>query len=131
MSSVTGSVSLSILDFPDITGATIKAWLLVTINSGTYLTGGIPMGLVAFADANTVDFHGFLACRVNSEEPYVVGTSGEYEYTYSPVTDTLQIFGPGSGGPGNGGELAAGAIPAEILGDSIVAEALGNRTTVT
>lgn len=80
MSSVNASVTLSVLCFPDITGATIRAWLLATINPGTYTTGGLPMGLVAFADSVTVDFHGFLQCIVQSELPYVVGVSGEYTY---------------------------------------------------
>jgi hypothetical protein len=123
MSSVNASVTLSILCFPDITGATIKAWLLVTVNSGTYVTGGIPFGLLAFADTHTVDFNGFLDCAVKSELPLVVGTSGEYTYRYSPSTDGLQILK-------NGTEIAAGAIPAEVLADDIIAQATWNRTTV-
>lgn len=124
MSSVTGSVTLSPLCFPDITGATIKSWLLVTVNSGTYTTGGITFGLIPYADSVTVDFNGFLQCLVASEEPYVSGVSGEYEYRYSPVGDVLQIFSRV-----NKTELAAGAIPAEVLADTIIAEATWNRTT--
>jgi hypothetical protein len=130
MSSVTGSVTLTILDFPDITGAALKAWLLVTVNSGTYTTGGIPMGLVLWADQHTVDFHCFLRALLNTDNPYVAGSTGEYTYRYNPVTDSLQIFGPGTLATGPGGaELAAGAIPAEVLADSIVCEAVWNRTT--
>lgn len=123
MSSVTSSVTLSILCFPDITGATIRAWLLVTVNPGTYTTGGIPFGLIAWADSHTVDFNGFLDCAVKSELPLVVGTSGEYTYRYNPSTDTLQITK-------NGTELSAGAIPAEVLADDIICNATWNRTTV-
>lgn len=83
------------------------------------------MGLVAFADSVTVDFHGFLQCIVQSELPYVIGVSGEYTYRYTPVTDSLQIFSRVTGL-----ELAAGAVPAEVLADDIVVEATWNRTTV-
>jgi len=40
--------------FPDVTGKTLKIWGQVIITAGTYLTGGLPMGLMAFADARTV-----------------------------------------------------------------------------
>lgn len=119
-----GLNGLSELCFPDITGKAIRAWGLVTITPGGYTTGGIPFGLVQFADVRTVDFNGFLRCEVYGEEPInnVIGTS--YSYRYTPVTDTLQIFN-------NGVELAASqTIPLAVLADILLFEATWNRTTV-
>jgi len=129
MSSVTASCTLTQLCFPDITGATIKAWFLLTIGSGNYTTGGIPMGLFSALDKLTVNVAGFLKASINSEEPFSIsGATGQYTYQYSPVGDVLQIFGPGTvNGPGVGPEIS-GAIPAEVLADTIIVEATCNRT---
>ena len=82
------TVSLVELTFPDITGKTIRMWGQVVIGAGTYLKGGIPMGLLQFADNRTVDFNGFLRCEVWDEEQ----VSSLLDYHYSPANDTLQIF---------------------------------------
>ena len=125
-SSVTPTITLSELCFPDITGKAIKAWGMVTLTPGGYITGGIPMGLVAFADARTVDFNGFLDCTVYGEEPLIgveAGTS--YTYHYSPVGDVLQIFGA------NGSELTQSqTIPLAVLADVLLFEATWDRTSV-
>lgn len=120
MSSVVSVVTLSEITFPDITGKTIRAFGQVSFAPGTYLPGGISMGLVAFADARTVDFNGFLRCQVYGDNP----TSGTiYTYRYSPVGDLLQIYG-------NSTELTAGtSIPASILADTVIFEATWDRTT--
>jgi len=60
----------------------------VVIGAGTYLKGGIPMGLLQFADNRTVDFNGFLRCDVWDEEQ----VTNLLTYHYSPANDTLQIF---------------------------------------
>lgn len=132
--SVLTVTSLTQLTFPDITGATIKAWGQVNLVSGTYVTGGIPMGLLLFADQRTVDFNGFLQCLVWEEE--AVGTL--YDYHYVPATDKLQIFLGGA-------ELANGTqftvndpliSPDQPIGTSvpngnqILFEATWDRTTV-
>jgi hypothetical protein len=122
--SVPAKVVLSEICFPDITGKTIKAWGLVTVIPGAYTVGGIPFGLMLFADQRTVDFNGFLRCSVYGEEiiTNVIGTS--YAYHYSPVNDALQIFN-------NGVELtAAQTVPLAILADVLLFEATWNRTTV-
>ena len=53
-----------------------------------YTTGGIPLGLVAFADARTVDFNGFLSAQ------YTMNLLKEHpiQFHYIPSTDTLQIY---------------------------------------
>jgi hypothetical protein len=86
-------ITLTELTFPDITGKTIKAWGQVVISPGVYAKGGLPMGLLLFADNRTVDFNGFLRCDVWDEEQ-IVGTSQavQYTYKYNPTQDTLQIF---------------------------------------
>jgi len=123
MSSVTSVISLSELCFPDITGKTIQAWGQVGFTPGTYVAGGLTMGLLAYADARTVDFNGFLRCSVFGED-VVTTTVGGYSYHYSPVGDVLQISL-------NGVELATGAaIPAAVLADTILFLAVWNRTTV-
>ena len=59
------------------------------------------MGLIAWLDARTCDFNGFLRCDVWDEESLTT----LYDYHYSPVTDKLQIFLAGV-------ELASGtAVP--------------------
>ena len=121
MSDIIAGVSLSILDFPDITSSTTKFWLSVALGYGlNYTTGGIPFGLIALADSKTVNFDGFLSCDVFDE---AAAGATVYTFRYVPATDTLQIFG-------NGTELSNGAVlPTALLTDSsIVAEATFNRT---
>jgi hypothetical protein len=123
MSSVTSTITLSELCFPDITGKTIQAWGQVNFTAGTYPAGGLLMGLLQYADARTVDFNGFLRCSVFGED-VVTATVGGYDYHYSPVGDVLQITL-------NGVELATGAvIPAAVLNDQVLFLAVWNRTTV-
>ena len=87
------------------------------------MAGGLVMGLIAYADARTVDFQGFLRCSVFGED-VITSTVGGYGYHYSPVGDVLQItFG--------GVELANGAaLPSNVLLDTVLFLAVWNRTTV-
>ena len=79
------------------------------------------MGLMKFADDRTVDFNGFLRCRVWDENIQTI----LYMYRYSPVGDVLQIF------DNTGAELASGsALPALVLNGDILFEASWDRTTV-
>ena len=88
-SSASASLTLVEICFPDITGKVIRGWGQVVLAAGGYVTGGLPMGLIAWLDARTVDFNGFLRCEVWDEE---VQLNGLTRYHYNPVTDTLQIF---------------------------------------
>ena len=125
MSSVTSTISLSTLCFPDITGATIKAWGTLTIAAGTYVAGGLAMGLLNYADARTVDFYGFLQCNVNDETAAAVGAA-TYSFRYVPTGDYLQIIDNTTGK-----ELVGGvSIPTALTTDSLVFEATWNRTTM-
>lgn len=121
MSNIVPGVTLGVLCFPDITGATLKAWGTVSLGYGlNYTTGGIPFGLLAFADARTINFNGFLRCEVFDE---AAAGAVVYTFRYVSATDTLQIFS-------NGSELANGAVlPTALLTDSsILFEATFNRT---
>ena len=123
MSSVNSGIVLSELCFPDITGKTIRAWGQVNFTPGAYILGGLIMGLLAYADARTIDFNGFLRCEVFGED-VVTATVGGYAYHYSPVGDVLQIIL-------NGVELLPGvAIPAAVLNDTVLFMATWDRTTV-
>lgn len=123
MSSVTSTINLSTLCFPDITQSTIQAWGQVTFTPGTYVAGGLTMGLLSYADSRTVDFQGFLRCSVFGED-VVTASVGGYSFHYSPVGDVLQITFQGV-------ELASGsAIPAAVLNDTVLFLAVWNRTTV-
>jgi hypothetical protein len=82
------TISLVELTFPDCSQKTIGMFGQVVMSNGTYVTGGIPMGLILFADARTVDYNGFLYCNVWDEE----AVSSLLTYKYSPVNDVLQIF---------------------------------------
>jgi hypothetical protein len=82
------------------------------------------MGLLQWADQRTVDFNGFLRCRVFGEDVVTATVGLGVVYHYSPVGDVLQIIV-------NGTELANGAaIPALVLNDTVLFEASWNRTTV-
>lgn len=82
------------------------------------------MGLILWLDNRTVDFNGFLRCRVFGEDPITATVGQGITYHYSPVNDGLQIFL-------NGVELASGApIPAVVLNDQVLFEVSVNRTTV-
>lgn len=123
MSSVTSVVTLTEQCFPDITGKTIGAWGLVSFATGAYVTGGIPFGLITFADARTIDFNGFLKCDVWGEDP-ITASVGGYSYHYSPAGDVLQLLL-------NGTEVTNGAaIPAAVLNDTVLFHATWNRTVV-
>ena len=123
MSSVISKITLSELCHPDITGKVLRSWGQVSFSAGSYTTGGLAMGLLQWADARTVDFNGFLRCRVYGED-VVTATVGGVTYHYSPVGDVLQIIIGGV-------ELASGAaIPAVVLNDTVLFEASWNRTTV-
>ena len=100
MASVNASLSLVEICFPDCAQKVIRGWGQVLVSPGGYVTGGLPMGLIQWLDQRTVDFAGFLRCDVWDEE---VQTAGLYQYHYSPVNDSLQIFTPA------GAELASGA----------------------
>jgi hypothetical protein len=118
MSSAVSSVTLTELTFPDITGKTIGAYLQVSFGPGTYTTGGIPFGLVLYADQRTVDFNGFLECLLTDE---TAPGGNVYSFRYVPATDSLVILL-------NGTELASGA--SVTITDSVIAHAIWDRTTV-
>ena len=121
MSSVVSQVTLTELTWPDITGKTIKGWGTVAFSAGTYLVGGLAMGLLLWLDARTCDFNGFLKCTVVGDNPSTPGVL--YTYRYSPVGDVLQIYL-------NGTELTAGTtLPAAVTGDTLVFEVTVDRTT--
>jgi hypothetical protein len=123
MSSVVSTITLTEVCFPDISGKTIRAWGQVNFSPGSYASGGLVMGLLQFADGRTVDFNGFLRCKVFGED-VVTASVGGYSYHYSPVGDVLQIFL-------NGVELApTAAIPPQVLNDTVLFLATWNRTTV-
>jgi len=124
MSNIVAGISLQELTFPDITGKTQGAWGTVSFGYGlNYTTGGIPMGLVLFADQRTVDFNGFLWCDVHDES--AANDATLYTFRYVPATDTLQIFV-------NGVELANGAALSTglLIDSSVIFHAVWDRTTV-
>ena len=82
------TVTLVELTHPDITGKTLRMWGQVVLSPGSYKRGGLPMGLLLFADQRTVDFNGFLRCDVWDEE----AVTNLLTYHYSPANDTLQVF---------------------------------------
>lgn len=122
-SSVPATVGkLSELCFPDITGKVIRAWGLFSFTPGGYTVGGIPFGLMAFLDARTVDFNGFLKCDVWDEEPDTALTGG-FTYHYSPVNDALQIFYAGVE------LLASQTLPSNFSTDPFIFEVWVDRTS--
>lgn len=122
MSSVISTITLTELTFPDFSSKVQRAYGQVNFTSGTYTTGGLPMGLLAFADARTVDYNGFLRCEVWGED-VITASVGGYQFHYSPVGDVLQILL-------NGTELSNGvAIPVNVLNDIVMFEAAWDRTT--
>lgn len=122
--SAVSTVTLEELCFPDITGKVIRYWGEVNFSPGTYKTGGLTMGLLALSDGLTIDFNGFLRCKIQGEN-VVTPTVGGYSYHYSPVGDVIQIF------DSTGAELANGSgVPVQVLNDDIIFLASWNRTTV-
>src|ERR1035437_1844395 len=51
MSSVQASLTLIEVCFPDITQKVLRGWGQVLVSPGAYVTGGLPMGLIAWEDA--------------------------------------------------------------------------------
>lgn len=125
VSSVVATISLTEICHPDITGKTLQSWMQVNFTQGSYTTGGLLMGLLAWADQRTVDFNGFLRASVWGED-VITSTTGGFLYHYSPVGDLLQIVNATTGL-----ELASGAaIPVQVLSDIVLCLAVWNRTTV-
>jgi len=82
------------------------------------------MGLLSFSDARTIDFNAFLRCLVTPENAAAVGAA-TYSYRYVPEGDYLQIIDNTTGK-----ELANGAsVPASVLAQSLIFEAVWDRTT--
>ena len=131
--SAQSTITLTEVTFPDVTGRTIKAWGQVVMTAGQYITNGLPMGLLAFADARTIDFNGFLRCDVWDEEK----VSTLYQYKYNPVQDSLQIFLSGTELPA-GTEVpvtdpAVGNVDSPVVTNQtnlLMFEATFDRTTV-
>ena len=121
MSQILPVITLTELTFPDISGKVLRAYGTVAFTAGdAYVTGGVPFGLIAFADARTVDFNGFLRCEVWDES---VQGATVYTFRYSPFGDVLQIYA-------NGVELANNsALPAALFTDTLLFEAAWDRTT--
>lgn len=116
-------VTLIPITFPDFSSKVIRAYLQVVFSVGSlYVTGGVYMGLIPFADSVTVDANGFLKATVQGEQPVAAG-GVVYTFRYSPIGDILQIFG-------NGVELPTGSnIPSQILADTLICTAEWDRTT--
>jgi hypothetical protein len=136
MASRNAIIQLIEFTFPDITSKTIKMWGQVAISAGTYITGGLPMGLLQFADNRTVDFNGFLKCEVWDEEPLTNATF--LHYHYNPVTDTLQIYNGQTGLelanntviPITDPSVNPDSAPFETQSDLLMFEATFDRTNV-
>lgn len=111
------TVTLAPLCENDCTSKTIRAYLQIAFSAGSYTTGGLPAGVVAYFDAHTIDVTQYLISHIKGEttQPSEVG------FRYVPSTDSIQIFSGGS-------ELANGAsIPATVTSDTIVGFFIYNR----
>lgn len=119
-------ISYTQLCFPDITGATIMGWFLVTFSGAAYPLGGIPANVMKLMDSLTVDFNGELRVEFYTEDPYnATNGNGTYRFIYSPVTDTLQLVSYITGL-----EVAAGAaVPTGVTSDTVLMKFTVNRTT--
>lgn len=112
--------------YTSIDQKTISIWAQAAIGAGVYAVGGIPAGLVALARSLTVDDSTFLQSTFVSELT-IAATGNSYKYVYVPSTDKLQIFQV-TNSSGAYSELTASAIiPAGVLTDVIVVEAIYNR----
>lgn len=121
--SASTEVSLVPITFPDFSSKVLRAYLQVVFQAASvYATGGVYLGLIPFADSNTIDANAFLKATVQGEQPVANG-GVVYTFRYSPIGDVLQIFG-------NGTELTNGSnIPAAILADTLICTAEWDRTT--
>lgn len=116
MSSLLPSVTIApLVAGPSFDAKTSTLWVQLLIGAGVYNVGGIPVGMVAYANAQTVDTKQFLQADITGE------TANNYTYKYIPATDLLQIFNAGT-------ELTASAIiPSQVLNDIIVGSFVYNR----
>jgi hypothetical protein len=105
---------------------TITLWLQVAFSAGTYVTGGVPAGLQAFAGTLTVNDSEYLWSSFQSEEPFTTSLGiGGFTYRYNPTNDTFQIF---DGAPATGTELTNGStLPVGVTGDVITGQVVYNR----
>ena len=102
-----------------IDSKTITAYLQLAFSAGYYTVGGVPAGIAAYMNEQTVNTSNPLWAEVHSEDPFVTSLgSGGFTYLYNFSTDTIQIFdGPAQAG----NELTASEpIPAGVLNDTIV-----------
>lgn len=125
MSSLVPSVSIAnLLQGTDISSRTITLWLQLVLSAGYYTVGGVPAGVAAYADAQTVDASAYLQSFIQGEDPQTASpVVGGYRYKYNPTNDTIQIFLLS-----DGSELTASeAIPAGVLNDVLVGQFIYNR----
>jgi len=111
------ALTLSPLCENDITGKTISVYMQMTFGTGSYATGGLSVGITAYADAQTIDVTNFLQALIQGEATETT----TYDFKYNPTTDKVMIFSAGT-------ELANGSnIPAAITGDTIIGKFTFNR----
>lgn len=89
---------------------TVEYFVQLTVGAGTYTTGGLAFDLRPYVQAPGVPFEADIYSYANPNSGYF--------YTFAPGTDNsnglLQIWNAGS-------EIAAGATPAGVTGDTIYA----------
>ena len=112
---------------PDITKSTIQLFLQISIGSGYYTVGGVPMGLKAFANsvgisANAQYLIGFIQSEIATQNSGLsLPTQGGFQYKYIPASDLLQIFE-------NNVELTASEpVPPGVLNDIVIGQFIWNR----
>jgi hypothetical protein len=114
------TVTPTLICGPTFDSKTISVWGQFTFGgSDFYETGGIPAGLVKFANALTIDTASgqFLQCEIWGEDTVFTASfeQGGYFYKYNYPADTIQIFTPA------GVELTnSQLLPAAILNDVVM-----------
>ncbi len=104
----------------DMGSKTISNFLQFVFTAGTYIAGGLPSGVQAFADGMTIDVTQFLWSDVHGEDQVTTSPAvGGYSYKYAANTDTLQVFL-------NSTEIT-GALPAAVLNDLVIGVFTYNR----
>lgn len=122
----TATVTLTVSAWPAGQTHTVSpGWQLVNgtasiqASPGAYATGGLPLTWVPLTGASGKNF--FPSSGYSSLKPtiaYFTGIAG-YVYAFDFATNKLMIFVQGAAAGDPLAELAAGAIPAAVSGDTI------------
>lgn len=108
----------------DFTSSTIIVYLSLAL-TGSYVLGGSVSGIQAYLATLGINSSvgRLMSAEIYSIAQQATGTNNQYLYKYIAASDNIQIIQLGA----TTEELPAGALPAAVTGDTIMAQMIYQR----